>query len=234
VHDYFAGTQGAVPPPGSAGPPAYAPPAVYQPWTAPQPSWPTASPPAPQRTGRPLLLGVVGLVVVVAAVLLGRPVYGELQAKREASRTTVTLPAQIVGMQRLADGAQVQQVAKLMGDALAKEVPNAARPLVGLYGGGGQVMVITGARYLSKDDQRAFLTGVGYGLTQSGALGQVGLSEVPNGGRGRMSCADARGATACAWADNGSYGLVMVLKRTSHAAAVALAAQVRTAVVRRA
>jgi hypothetical protein len=151
-----------------------------------------------------------------------------VHAKREAAHTTVVLPAQVAGLSRAEDPAWAQSLL----DALKESPVEMGTPVLGFYGDGTTFLVVAaGAHYLSQGDQKDFMRGARSGLGGSG-LGGMTFRDAPSGGHGRMTCAVAagRGATMCLWADNGSYGVVVVgggLQGVSHAV------QARETVVRR-
>jgi hypothetical protein len=160
------------------------------------------------NSGRNIVLVVVG--AVGALVLLGIlaaiaiPVFLNERSKAEASHTTISVPAQVLGMPQLTDRVTAAQIERL------RTMPGAGLQFAGAYGDGRITVVVGAAKSaLGFDGQRGYFAGASRSASQQG----ITLSKIKPGKLGgEMRCGAHRTLpmTICAFADGGSYGVVVV------------------------
>jgi hypothetical protein len=190
---------------------------------------------APVRTGRSagvkaaiivaiVIGGLVALSIVAAVVI---PVYENHHAQGIAARTTVSLPASVVGYTRMT-GAADQVVQNLVGQQPASYAAQGA-----VYGTGATpfVIVMVGGRPMTSFAQHDFMKGFIRGEQQAGGVTVTRTDPGPLGGT--LECgvsADAK-RTDCGFTDGGAFGAIDVA--ATGPAAQAMVLQVRSLIEQR-
>jgi hypothetical protein len=172
-----------------------------------------------------IAVGSFVLLGILAAIAI--PVFLNQRAKGEAAATTVTIPAQVVGLSRLTDAQSLRLEQQL------KNQPG--QPQVGVYGVQGSVRaaVAVSRHAMTTADINSFLSGAESSFQNKGVA--VSFSDAPTGHFGGvMRCATVAvpHVTVCLFADHGAYGTVSLYGPSAGRSDTALA--VREAVEHRA
>jgi len=182
-------------------------------WPAPpQPPW--GQPWAPTADGssaavRVLIwigvaVGAIIMIGIMAAIVI--PLFLSQRGHQIAERTVVSVPTDIEGMPPLADADSAAYVTKLTG------MPGPGEHVTAGFGANGVEVYVGAARNeMSAADGDDFFAGV----TRAERLHMPGLAfrEASSGSLGgRMTCSrmGSVDAVMCLFADEGSYGLVLV------------------------
>jgi type II secretory pathway pseudopilin PulG len=161
-------------------------------------------------------LGVLVIVGILAAVAI--PVFLNQRAKAQAAATTISLPAQMLGLTQLHDARSLQMEQQL------RQQPG--QPHVGVYGmqGSLRAAVTISKRAMSPADRRSFLAGAESEDVPN--AGSLSWSDVGPGRLGGvMQCATATKLpfSICVFADAGAFGTITLFGPYTGRADVALA-----------